>query len=71
MCVSGGDISALEIPHFLGIPLDKISKLLLSLNTEYMASSRSNSACMAFEDFLRGLYYPNPPSEMENSLKDD
>ena len=51
-------------------------KELLYLKSEVLgdrteACKDDVDAQMAFEDYLRGLYGPNPPSEMENSSKDD
>ena len=51
-------------------------KKLLHLKSEVLgdrteACKNDVDAQMAFEDYLRGLYGPNPPSEMENSPKDD
>ena len=51
-------------------------KELLYLKSEVLgdrteACKNDVDAQMAFEDYLRGLYGPNPPSEMENSSKDD
>ena len=51
-------------------------KKLLHLKSEVLgdrteACKDDVDAQMAFEDYLRGLYGPNPPSEMENSSKGD
>ena len=51
-------------------------KKLLHLKSEVLgdrteACKNDVDAQMAFEDYLRGLYGPNPPSEMENSSKGD
>ena len=51
-------------------------KKLLHLKSEVLgdrteACKNDVDAQMAFEDYLRGLYGPNSPSEMENSSKGD